>query len=154
MIYYTWGSQWNSSSYFLWYLSPYLRILCFYCYFFSLWRHRVVCGLWVPWPRIERWAMAVKSWSPNHWTTSELPRALSQSVTLRHSTLPLTGEYLTLPHCTSITSPTSPQHSVITWIKNWGWINSIYITMTVQVSLTAEPGEHYLAQFLCRLQYT
>ena len=61
MIYYTWGSQWNSSSYFLWYLSPYLRILCFYCYFFSFWLCHVACGLLVPWPRIEPWAMEVKS---------------------------------------------------------------------------------------------
>ena len=39
--------------------------------FFSLsfWLYCMTCGLLVPWPGIKPRPLAVKAWSPNHWTT-------------------------------------------------------------------------------------
>ena len=31
------------------------------------------CGILVPWPDIEQRPLAVKAYSPNHWTTREFP---------------------------------------------------------------------------------
>ena len=42
-------------------------------YFFFLWRHHSACGILVPWPGIELAPLAVKPWSPNHWTVREFP---------------------------------------------------------------------------------
>ena len=34
----------------------------------------MACGILAPWPGIELEPMAVKAWSPNHWTTREFPK--------------------------------------------------------------------------------
>ena len=36
------------------------------------WVYHAVCAVLVPWTRIEPRPLAVKAWSPNHWTTREL----------------------------------------------------------------------------------
>lgn len=37
------------------------------------WLHCAAGGILPPQPGIEAWPMAVKVWSPNHWTTREFP---------------------------------------------------------------------------------
>ena len=40
---------------------------------FSFWLHLEACGILVPQPGIEPVFPAVEVWSPNHWTTREVP---------------------------------------------------------------------------------
>ena len=42
-----------------------------YVYIFLIRMHCVDCGILVPWPGIELSPLAVKAWSPNHWTVRE-----------------------------------------------------------------------------------
>ena len=41
------------------------------CFFF--WPRGTVCGILVPWPGMEPSPPAMAAWSPNHWTTREVP---------------------------------------------------------------------------------
>ena len=45
------------------------------CQFFTffLWLHSTVYGILVPQPKIEPGPLAVKVWSPKHWTVKEFP---------------------------------------------------------------------------------
>ena len=43
--------------------------LRFYGFFFFFWPHHATCRILVPWSEIEPGPLAVKVWSPNHWTT-------------------------------------------------------------------------------------
>ena len=43
-------------------------------FFFSFWLHHGDYGIWVPRPGIKHRPLAVKARSPNHWTSSEVPR--------------------------------------------------------------------------------
>ena len=45
--------------------------VCMYIYIF--WPHRVACGILVPRPGIKPIPPALGAWSPNHWTTREVP---------------------------------------------------------------------------------
>ena len=53
---------------------PYLHILANICYLFLMmtvlffWPCRMACGILVPRPGIEPGPLAVRVWSPNHWT--------------------------------------------------------------------------------------
>ena len=42
-------------------------------FFIYFWPHLTACGILVPQPGIERRPLAVKAWSPNHWTFREFP---------------------------------------------------------------------------------
>ena len=42
-------------------------------FFFSFWLCLVACGILVPQPGIKSRVLAVKEWSPNHWTAREFP---------------------------------------------------------------------------------
>ena len=43
----------------------------FFIFIFSFWPCLMACGILVPRPGIEPGPLAVKVWSPNHWTTRE-----------------------------------------------------------------------------------
>ena len=45
-------------------------------FFFFFWLHCVACGILVPRPGVEPMPSAVKSLSPNHWTSREFPMDL------------------------------------------------------------------------------
>ena len=42
-----------------------------FCVFF--WLHHLACEILFPWPGIKPIPLAVKAWSPNHWTGREFP---------------------------------------------------------------------------------
>ena len=43
----------------------------FFLFCFGL--HHLACGILVPWPGTEPRPLAVRTWSPNHWTAREFP---------------------------------------------------------------------------------
>ena len=45
-------------------------------FFFFFWPHHVACGMLVTQPGIEPGPLAVKVWSPNHWTAREFLQCL------------------------------------------------------------------------------
>ena len=61
------------------------RIKFSFCFFWPL---HVACGILVPWSRIDPVPPAFEAWTPNHWTTSEVPEGL----TLRQNRLDPVGE--------------------------------------------------------------
>ena len=85
------AKSWNSLNV-LSFFSVILHIVFFYCsphplisyysffkiqskwVFFFFWPRRTACGRLVPRPGIEPTPPAVEAWSPNHWTTREVPK--------------------------------------------------------------------------------
>ena len=45
-------------------------------FFFFFWPRRAACGILVPRPGIEPMPPALRAWSLNHWTASEVPSQL------------------------------------------------------------------------------
>ena len=45
-------------------------------FFVLFFPHCVVCGILVPRPGIKLKPLAVKAWSPNHWTAREFPGSM------------------------------------------------------------------------------
>ena len=46
-------------------------------FFFFFWPRHTACGILVPRPGMEPETPAVEAWSPNHWTSREVPLSLS-----------------------------------------------------------------------------
>ena len=46
--------------------------VCVFCFICS-WPHCAAYGILVPRPGTEPWSLAVRAWSPNHWTAIEFP---------------------------------------------------------------------------------
>ena len=53
------------------------RCLYFLFVFLCIWLSCVACGILVPPPGIKPGPLAIKAWSPNHWTAREFLRLLS-----------------------------------------------------------------------------
>ena len=45
-----------------------------FCFVLFLFGHIAACGILVPWSGIEPVSLEVEAWSPNDWTTREVPR--------------------------------------------------------------------------------
>ena len=58
-------------SFLVWYGPSFLFI-----YWFFFLPHHAACSILVPWSKTEPGPLAVKTWSPNHWTAREFPTCL------------------------------------------------------------------------------
>ena len=55
------------------YVSMLFSLYWFWFFNFSFWSHGNVCRVTIPRPPIKPGPPAVGPWSPNHWTTGEVP---------------------------------------------------------------------------------
>ena len=75
--------------------------------FVCFWPHDISCRILVPQPGIEPMSPTVEVWSPNHWTTGEVPGisylcipavnsiSLFKKVLMKHSLVAQTVKHLT-----------------------------------------------------------
>ena len=78
------------------------------------WLHHTACGILIPWPGIEPGPLAVNAWSPNHWTTRELPSIMFFLNPWPSSqTTGLWNRYIIA--CMGISSPSKVNNQVSAW---------------------------------------
>ena len=62
-------------------------------FFFFFWLRWKAWEILVPWLGIKSRSLAVRAWSPNHWTAREFPRSISFKISLKSNNF---AQYLPL----------------------------------------------------------